>query len=420
MEAATNIIATNIVPLTMAKRETPKKKEARFKIQRFVNPRTQSHSWRVAGIKRDGTRVRQNFTNEAEADSKQLELETEYLRGHSETGIKATTLPDEKLRLAEVAFLKLGDDWERLLDAVDHWNKHGKQFAVKESPRLDDAIEGFKLWLESDECDLADHTRRGYRLRVGMFGSSIKNIKVSEITPAIIRDYSKQRSEPQGPEKTRLGKTSLKNDKRAICRFLSWCVEQEWITVNPALGPRKRTGGKKDQKLPDIFTVDQCEALLRAAEAHRGGMLAPYIAVCLFAGLRPDSEAERITWKQVNLKDRQISIEPEMTKTGIPRTIAIDDTLLKWLQRYEGIEFYPTGWRKNFAKVKKAAGIEKWIVDGMRHTAHSHYFRKTGSYGLTSEFFGNSEGIVRRNYVNRVTTDEMKRFYGLLPLKGNQ
>ena len=129
--------------------------------------------------------------------------------------------------------------------------------------------------------------------------------------------------------------------------------------------------------------MKQCKALLRAAEKHKRGMLVPYVAVCLFAGLRPDSEAERITWKQVNLTDNQISIEPAMTKTVIPRTIKIDATLAKWLAAYKGIEFYPSGWRKNFDKVKRAAGIDKWIVDGMRHTAHSHYFRKCGSYGLT-------------------------------------
>lgn len=125
----------------------------------------------------------------------------------------------------------------------------------------------------------------------------------------------------------------------------------------------------------------------------------------------------------MDLKAKEINITSQMTKTGIPRRLKIDKkehgaaltTLFKWLKAYEGKEFYPSGWRKNFDAVKKAAGITKWIVDGMRHTAHSHYFRLTGSYGLTAEFFGNSEDIVRRNYVNRVTTEEMKKFYAIMP-----
>jgi integrase len=394
------------------------KATARFTVQEFVNPRTGSKSWRVVGVKRDGARVRQNFAELEFAKAKQMELEAEYLKLRSDTRLAATRLPDEKLQLAEVAFLKLGDDWMRLLDAVDFWNQKGKQLHVAESPRLDDAVKEFLSWLESPDCDLASHTKSGYRLRVGMFANSVSNVRVSEITPKFISDYLQSRQRATGPDGRTLDRTTIKNDRRAVCRFLSWCVERQWLAVNPALGPRQRRGGKRLGKLPAVFTFEQCERLLRDAEAHKGGMLAPYVALCLFAGLRPDSEAERISWAQINLDDRQITIEPQMTKTGIPRTIAIDDTLLAWLKAYEGIPIYPPGWRKNFDAVKKAAGIHQWIVDGMRHTAHSHYFRRCGSYGLTAEFFGNSEQIVRKNYVNRVSTAEMERFYALRPGKG--
>jgi site-specific recombinase XerD len=411
--------AQNIIPLVVTPKQKPAEKPFRFKIQEYTNPRTGTASWRVSGIKRDGSRIRQNFSDEAAAVAKRLELECEYRGQQSEKVLRPTKLTEDQLQLAEVAIVKLGEHWERILDAVDGWMKKGPQIATKEAPRIDDAVSQFLAWMNSPECDLADHTRRGYRLRVTMFGNSIGNIPVSEITPATIRDYLAARSRPTGPEKTTVGKTTLKNDRRAICRFLSWCIEKEWIAVNPALGPRTKNGGKlKDKKLPGVFTVEQCEALLRKAESHKNGMLVPYVAVCLFAGLRPDSEAERITWQQVNLSDKQINIEPWMTKTGIPRTIAIDDTLHKWLTAHKGKDFYPSGWRKNFDAVKKAAGIKEWIVDGMRHTAHSHYFRKTGSYGLTAEYFGNSEGIVRKNYVNRVTTEEMKKFYAILPKRG--
>jgi integrase len=401
----------NIVALP-SRRRAPKT-SYQFKVVEYQN-RTGTTSWRVSGIKRDGSRVRQNFSDHESARAKQIELETEFLQLDSDTRHVATKLSDEKLHLAELAYAKLGTDWERLLDAVEHWMKSGIRNQPTETPRLDDAIEEFKQWLDSPTCDLAEHTKNGYCIRVGMFGNSVQNLPLSEITPAVIRQYLEKRENQSGRV---IGKTSLKNDRRAICRFLSWCVEKEWIAINPAIGPRSKSGGKRTKSLPSIFTVDQCEALLRAAEAHKGGMLVPYVAVCLFAGLRPDSEAERITWKQVNLADGEITILPEMTKTGIPRTIKIEPTLSMWLSAYKGIEFYPSGWRKNFDKVKKAAGIKKWIVDGMRHTAHSHYFRRCGSYGLTAEYFGNSEGIVRKNYVGRVSTEETERFYSILPMK---
>ena len=35
--------------------------------------------------------------------------------------------------------------------------------------------------------------------------------------------------------------------------------------------------------------------------------------------------------------------------------------------------------------------LKPWVSDVLRHTAISHYFRATGSYGRTAEQFGNSE-----------------------------
>ena len=66
---------------------------------------------------------------------------------------------------------------------------------------------------------------------------------------------------------------------------------------------------------------------------------------------------------------------------------------------------------------RSAEGINPWINDVMRHTAISHYFRKTGSYGLTAEQFGNSEGIIKNNYQGRVSSADTAKFYALRPAK---
>ena len=56
-------------------------------------------------------------------------------------------------------------------------------------------------------------------------------------------------------------------------------------------------------------------------------------------------------------------------------------------------------------------------LDVMRHTGCSHYFRKTGSYGQTAEQFGNSEPIIKGHYQGRVSSEDTKKFYALLPRK---
>ena len=59
--------------------------------------------------------------------------------------------------------------------------------------------------------------------------------------------------------------------------------------------------------------------------------------------------------------------------------------------------------------------LRPWVPDVLRHTAISHYFRLTGSYGRTAEQFGNSEGIIKKHYQGRVSSEETKQFYALRP-----
>ncbi len=400
------------------------KTKDRFQLKTFSN-RGGSDSWRVTGSKRDGTRVRENFPSEQDARCRRIELEAEYHAGHSETAMRATKLSHEQVQLAEVACIKLGEDWPRLLDAVDRWLKDGKQASGKESPRLDEAVKEFCEWV--DNGDFRDRTQRNLKLRVKMFGNGVKNLRLADITPDVIEGFL---------EKRNVSKSTKGNDQRAISRFFSWCIHpKKWVTTNPARKQvRERQRGR--ETLPAVLTFTQCEGLLKAAEHYREGRLAPYVALCMFGGLRP-FEAARLTPEQINLADREITLEPWQSKTGTSRTVKICDTLAAWLEAYKGAEIFPANWRKDFDTIKRTVGfgpetqtdatgkeietgLKPWPEDVLRHTAVSHYFRKTGSYGLTAEQFGNSETIIRRHYQGRVSSEDTKRFYALRPMKGGR
>jgi integrase len=133
--------------------------------------------------------------------------------------------------------------------------------------------------------------------------------------------------------------------------------------------------------------------------------------------LRP-FEASRLAWEQVNLKDGEIRLDATQTKTKTGRTVKICPTLKAWLAAHKGKSFFPANWRKEFEAVKAAATITTWPVDVLRHTAISHYFRKTGSYGFTAEQFGNSEAIIKAHYQSRVSSEDTKAFYRIMPAKG--
>lgn len=406
-----------IVPLPIRRRAP--KRASRFKIQEFINPRTGSQSWRVTGSRRDGERIRENFKDEASATCRQIELETEFLQGQAETTIRATKLSAEQVQLAEVAFIKLGEDWQRILDAVDYWKTHGKRQMVSDSPKLDDAVDQYLVWLAAST--MRDATKRHWRIRMNVFKNCVANVRVADVTPEFIESFLSKRNTTESGKDT---------DRRAVSRFFSWCIERprRWATSNPCREVRIEKG---DASPPSVLPVDDCERLLRSAEAHKRGLLVPYVAVCLFGGLRP-FEASRLTWAQVNLADNEIRLEAAQVKTGRRtgrgRVVTINPALAKWLKSCKGQAFYPKNWRKEFDAVRSAAGfassrkaesesgaLKPWPDDVMRHTAISHFFRQTGSYGMAAEQFGNSESIIKKHYQGRVSSDETKKFYAISP-----
>jgi len=400
----------------------------RFKIIPFLN-RAGSQSWRVSGIKRDGARVRENFGDSKAAHCRLIDLEAEYLgRAPDDAALRATRLTDTQLKIAEAVFPRLHAD-EELLSAVDYWIKKGREQAVTESPRLDDAVEQFKSWLDAD-ASLRPLSKQNLKIRISIFASSVPNVRVSDITPELIEAYLGKRD---------VSAATRDNDKRVVSRFCAWCIERprRWIAHNPAREVRVFRGEKGP---PAILTVAECEKLLRKADTFKRGRLAPYVAVCLFGGLRP-FEAARLNWKAVNLTDGEIRLEANQTKTGRNRVIAFNDgppeqapfnaALKAWLTAHKGKPFYPANWCKDFDRIKRAAGfggrvnpddkpgkLKPWPVDVMRHAAVSFFFRLTGSYGRTAEMFGNSEAIIKSSYQGRVNSEDTKKFYALRPKKG--
>ena len=342
-----------------------------------------------------------------------MELESDYLAMETDTAIRATKLTQEQLQLSEMAVIKLGEDWPRLLDAADYWLKHGRHHAFPESPRLDEAVKEYLAWLQGST--LREPTKTSHRIRINIFANGVPNLRVADIGPEVIEGFL---------EKRNVSAVTRANDRRTISAFFSWCMERKrrWCVVNPCSAVRIEPG---EEKPPAILSVAECQKLMQAAELFERGGLVPYLAVCLFGGLRPFGEAPRLSWPQVNLRDNEIRLEGEQTKTGRPRVVAICPALCAWLRAYQGREFCPPNSQGHFRALKEKIGygtrseaqpkLKPWPMDVMRHTAISHYFRKTGSYGQTAEQFGNSEAIIKRHYQGRVTSEETERFYAIRP-----
>ncbi len=391
--------------------------KARFKILPYTNPRTGTPSWRVTGTRRNGERIRENFARAEEAQYRHTELEGEFHAANGVAALRATRLTDEQVGIAEAAFKRLERD-EDLITAVDHWLRTGQPKTIKESPRLDEALKVYTEWLETT-TELRELTKNRLRNRVEHFVANTGNVRVTDVLPEHIEKYLAQQA-------------VVPNTKDGYCRalssFFSWCMKgkRHWCVNNPCYAVEIEGLTSDDDREPVVLPLSDCEALLRAAEKFENGRLVPYVALCLFGGLRP-FESARLTWDQVNLTDGEIRLKGTQTKTGKGRIVVICKTLKAWLSKYRKAgEIYLSTYNLELKdlraqigygpKTEKQPDLKPWVPDVLRHTAISHYFRLTGSYGRTAEQFGNSEGIIKKHYQGRVTSADTKRFYALRPV----
>ncbi|MEY4384774.1 MAG: hypothetical protein RLY20_57 [Verrucomicrobiota bacterium] len=390
--------------------------KARFKILPFTNPRTGTASWRVTGTRRNGERIRENFVDAQEAQFRHTELEGEFHAANGTAALRATRLTDEQVAIAEAAFKRLDKDAD-LITAVDHWLRTGKPSSVKESPRLDEALTAYTAWLETT-TDLRPLTKNHLRSRVSHFVRNTGNVRVTDVLPEHIEHYLAQQN---------VSANTKDGYCRAVSSFFTWCMKgkRHWAVNNPCYAVEIEGLVADEDREPVVLPLKDCAALLRAAECFEKGRLAPYLALCLFGGLRPH-EAARVTWDQVNLTDGEIRLMGAQTKTGKGRIVAICPTLKAWLKHYRRAgEIYRQTYDVELRQIREQAGygtkteekpnLKPWVPDVLRHTAISHYFRKTGSYGRTAEQFGNSEAIIKKHYQGRVSSTDTEKFYALRP-----
>jgi len=380
----------------------------RFRVLDFENT-SGTRSYRVQGMTRGKVYVRENYASEREAQCRRTQLENEYLLG-DDTPLRQprmTMMTEDQVHLAEQIFRQMSKaevpDCD-LSTAVSAWIKAGRQKDAGTAPRLDEALEQFEKWL-AETPTLRPRTKENYSYRTRRFVDSMENFRLDAIAPEMVEAYLASKT----------AATSRRADQKVLAAFFRWAGERprRWITTNPAAAVVVELGTRPE---PAILTVDQCEALLRAAEAHRGGRVVPYIALCLFAGIRP-SEAQRLNWSKINFADKEIRLSADDTKTGRARMVPMDATLVAWLKPYQGGIIANQMTTKSVRKIREAAGITVWPPDVMRHTSVSHHFRRSGSYGRTAEFHGNSESIIKAHYQGRVSTAETKAFYSLKPTK---
>jgi integrase len=238
------------------------------------------------------------------------------------------------------------------------------------------------------------------------FAAGRPQMFVDRVTVADIERWFDGRGEANSTRKSNLGRLSAMFDV---------CWRRGYIKENPCL---KITPPKIEEKPPAILHPDQAKELLKSCRKSSPKML-PWLALGMFCGIRPE-EIEKLTWGDVDLKDKHVKIEAAASKVRRRRIVPLNETAIAWLKlRKPGkadalICPERTTLRRHRRALRDATGIE-WVQDILRHTAASYLLQLHQDAPRVAHWLGHSPRTLETKYKNIVTPADCKKFWALTP-----
>lgn len=197
---------------------------------------------------------------------------------------------------------------------------------------------------------------------------------------------------------------------RYLQTLFRWALEGQYLTRNPM---KSIKAPKIDHAPPKILSPERSRDLLELCRKDFKNQL-PYMAICLFAGLRA-REAERLAWEDVNLKSRLIQLTGSHTKTRSRRLVKIRPSLVAWLElcAKEKGSIIAKGHAGQFRKLRETFG--GWSLDIMRHTFVSYELARSRDIQGTALESGHSIDVLFKHYREIVTPRAAREFWAIRP-----
>lgn len=237
---------------------------------------------------------------------------------------------------------------------------------------------------------------------------------VHEITTADVEAFLRGIRAKDGGSAAR---KTWNNARADLHSFLGWCADKQrrWCAENPVSVVAKFKLGRG---VPHVLTVAQARDLMAYAAGYEGGAMAKYFALALFAGLRsgPDGELLKLARhpeqaKLLDLARGVIHVQPEISKTHQYRQTTIRPALHQWLTRFDG-DIWPTNADRMVKHIRARFALAH---DVLRHSFFSYLVGAEKSVERAALEGGNTEGILRRHYLNLANTGEAEDFWRILP-----
>ena len=230
--------------------------------------------------------------------------------------------------------------------------------------------------------------------------------RVRSITPQECAEYIETAFDtPRQRQKARL----------ILSGVFSTAMKRGWCEANPV--SKVEAPRVVEQPVP-VLTPQEIEQLTTTAEAYQGGSCAAAVGMMLYAGIRPH-EVARLTWAQVDLRERAIYILPRHSKTGGARRVTIHRPLMRILSRHQQPDtetICPRNWLHHWRELRRAAGWDsparRWPQDALRHTFASYHLSHFRSYAELQVEIGHRDAtLLRTRYVDQRGVNAPARFW---------
>ena len=362
--------------------------------------------WRVRWYEA-GRVKRASFGSREVADSKAAELRGDATSVRKwAAGLEQTRL--EKLRLVDMEAERRGVDIMALLTLLQ--SAKDKPAA---GPTLNAAIDELVLvWTKAGRNaryieQLAWNLKSFAKQSPGM---SISNVTLREVEQFLNTKQLVSRGDFRG----------------RLSILFNFAVRRGYLVSNPCTRLERIT---VTRPAPHFLTVDETrKALAWLSENPRANKTRAlgWFVLSTFAGLRPE-EADKTTWKDVNLEEGWIKVEAQTTKTRQRRVVYPQKLALDWLREVKTLnlplEISNEG-RKWICKQllpvlgwptisKKSKG--GWKKDVTRHSCGTYWTTQSGDTKTVAHALGHSESILLKNYRGLSTRVEAEKFWALRP-----
>lgn len=344
----------------------------------------------------NGKRERHSFKTKAEAGTFAELKRTE----RQNQGTAALAMPQAiKVDAAKASVLLIPHNVS-LEEAAKYYLKHVT--AYQNAPTVSQIVE--RMIADAEKNDRRDRTVKDLKSRLGAFGEGFPDRRISELAVEEIRAWIDENEDWSA--RTRIHYLTK------ISQLFNYALKHNWVDANLV---ERIDRPSADDSEPKIFAVEQVEKLLKNADAF--GLL-PYIALGLFAGLR-SAELMRLDGKDVKFDDRAVVVGQEVAKRRSRRVVEMCDALYAWmspLNPLKGPIVDVKEFRDNMDELRKAAGLETWPHNGLRHSFGSYHLALYGDAVKTAGQMGHrSSDVIHNHYKALVLKTEAEKFWNLKP-----